>query len=71
MAIDSESAHETDTMCGNVKGPFCFAQLDDAMTASIGQGSPAAVAAPQSTLCSVKRSNTFSVQSESVEKLNN
>ncbi len=39
LALDDGSALETDTPCGNVKRPFGFAQLGDAMAGSIGQGS--------------------------------
>lgn len=45
----------------NVKGPFWFAQPGDAMTGSIGQGSPAA-AAHRLTLLNVKRSHSFDVE---------
>lgn len=61
MAIDDGSALKTlDTVCGNVKEPFWFAQPGDAMTGSIGQGSPAAEA-PHHTLLSVKRSSSLVV----------
>lgn len=44
------SALETDTLCGNVREPFWFAQRSDAMTGGIGQGS-LAPAAPSSAWC--------------------
>lgn len=55
LAIDDESALETDT-CGNVKGPFWFAQLGEAMAGSLGQGSP------------VKRSSSVNVEVVSVQR---
>lgn len=57
LAIDDESALETDTFCGNVKGPFWFAQLGEAMAGSLGQGSP------------VKRSSSVNVEVVSVQRL--
>lgn len=61
MAIDDGRALETDTLCGNVRGPFWFALLGDATTGDKGQGSPAAAAAaPRLALLSVKRSNSLS-----------
>lgn len=52
----------------NVKGPFWFAQPGDAMTGSIGQGSPAA-AAHRLTLLNVKRSHSFDVEFFSLYRL--
>lgn len=54
-ASGKRRALETDTLCGNVTGPFWFAH-PAAATGSIGQGS--LTAAPQSALFSVKRSSS-------------